>query len=106
MTGFDGIGGLGLPRPPLVGEGQAPGDEIVAGGRERGFAQRLVEVMGDLDRLDDESTRQAEALARGEPVQLHDLMIASGKSELALDIVLEVRNKLIEAWEKLQRSVM
>jgi flagellar hook-basal body complex protein FliE len=33
-------------------------------------------------------------------------MIAANKSEVAFNLVLEVRNKMVEAWEKLSRSVM
>ena len=40
----------------------------------------------------------------GEDVELHDVMLAGGKSEVAFNLMLEVRNKLIDAWEKLSRS--
>ena len=45
------------------------------------------------------------AKARGEPVEVHDLMIAMGKSEVAFNLMLEVRNKIIDAWQQLSRSV-
>jgi flagellar hook-basal body complex protein FliE len=42
----------------------------------------------------------------GEPVALHDVMASMGKSEVAFNLVLEVRNRLVDAWEKLSRSVV
>ena len=34
-------------------------------------------------------------------VELHDVMLAANKSEVMFNLMLEVRNKLVEAWEKL-----
>ena len=42
----------------------------------------------------------------GEPVALHDVMSSMAKSEVAFNFVLEVRNRLVDAWEKLSRSVV
>lgn len=39
-----------------------------------------------------------EALARGEDVSVHDLMIASEKSSLSLQMALQLRNKLVAAY--------
>ena len=43
-------------------------------------------------------------MVMGEDVELHDVMIAGSKSEVAFNLLLEVRNKLVDAWEKLSRS--
>ncbi len=43
-------------------------------------------------------------LALGEGVELHDVLIASSKSEVAFNLLLDVRNKLVDAWEKLTGS--
>jgi flagellar hook-basal body complex protein FliE len=40
----------------------------------------------------------------GEEVELHDVLIAGSKSEVAFNLLLEVRNKLVDAWEQLSRS--
>jgi len=33
-------------------------------------------------------------------------MIAANKSDMAFSLLLEVRNKMVDAWDKLSRSVM
>jgi flagellar hook-basal body complex protein FliE len=48
---------------------------------------------------------QVRAAASGEPVELHDVMMSMGKSEVAFNLLLEMRNKLVDAWDKLSRSV-
>ena len=39
-----------------------------------------------------------EAFARGEDVSVHDLMIASEKSALSLQMAMQLRNKMISAY--------
>jgi flagellar hook-basal body complex protein FliE len=39
-------------------------------------------------------------------VGVDKLMLSIGKSEVAFNLMLEVRNKLVDAWEKLSRSVV
>lgn len=114
MSGFeDVLGPRDLPgaelRPPrvrLLGEGIAQGRDVEEGGGRSGFGSALLEALDEVRRLGEESKNKAEALARGEPVDVHDLMIAAGKSEVAFNLMLEVRNKLIEAWQTLSRSVI
>ena len=42
-------------------------------------------------------------LAAGEPVELHDVMIAMEEADLSLRLALQVRNKLVEAYQEIQR---
>lgn len=65
---------------------------------------------GDLFKraLDDTSGLQADAeemiaaFLRGEPVELHQVMAASEEAAISLELLVEMRNKLTEAY----RSVM
>ena len=43
----------------------------------------------------------AQALATGEPIALHDVMTSMGKSEVAFNLLLEVRNKLVNAYQEI-----
>ncbi|MEI4768581.1 flagellar hook-basal body complex protein FliE [Psychrobacillus sp. FJAT-51614] len=44
-----------------------------------------------------------EKLIRGEEVELHNVMIASQKASITLNATLEVRNKVIEAYQEIMR---
>jgi len=107
MSGFDipGADSL-LPRTRLVGE-QGP-TEGAGGGAEpaEGFSSALTDAINEIDQLRNDASGKVEALASGEPVELHELMIAMGKSEVAFNLMLEVRNKMVEAWHTLSRSVV
>ena len=108
MSGFDigGPGGLGeaLQKAKLLGGDQIQSEP--AGETKADFGATLADAIAEVDRLGDEVGDRAEELARGEPVEVHDLMIAMGKSEVAFNLMLEVRNKIIEAWQHLSRSVV
>lgn len=106
MSGFDALPpGLGPPPAArFVGATQSEGvaDEIRDG--RSGFGARLQEALHEVVTLQKDAHDKAMALARGEPVQLHDVLIAMGKSEVAFNLALEVRNRLLQAWETLART--
>lgn len=74
-------------------------------GDSPGFAGYLADSLSKVQQLQDDARQKARGLALGEDVGLHDVMIAANKSEVAFNLLLEVRNKLVDAWEKLSRSV-
>jgi flagellar hook-basal body complex protein FliE len=103
VSGFDLIQGPGFERQ-LLREPAERGEGL--GARPAGFGAAIADALAEVDRLGADAKSKAEALARGEPVEVHDLMIALGKSEVAFNLMLEVRNKMVEAWQTLSRSVI
>ncbi len=104
MSGIDGLQGPG-ERPRLVGErlDGAPEQRPTEGGS--GFGDVLLSSLRDVRSLEQDAAEKADALARGEPVEAHEVMIASSKSEVAFNLALEIRNKLIDAWQRVSQSV-
>ena len=47
-----------------------------------------------------------EAFARGEDVSIHDMMIASEKSMLSMQMAMQIRNKMISAYTDLKNMSM
>lgn len=70
------------------------------------FGGALAEAIDRVDTLQADVADKTQRLAMGEDVALHDVMSSMGKSEVAFNLVLEVRNRLVDAWEKLSRSVV
>lgn len=105
MSGFD-IPGPAQLKPRLIGDpdGQGPRTGDVEKGPGRLFEETLSGALQEVRSLQQDSDAKYEGLIRGE-VEVHDLMIAVGKSEVAFNLMLEVRNKLLEAWQTLSRSV-
>lgn len=85
-----------LDRPQGFRLGEAP----AAGGPS--FKDALARGVSDISRLQDESKDMVAAFLRGEPVELHDVMAASEEAGVALELLVEMRNKLTDAY----RAVM
>ena len=70
---------------------------------ESGFASRLRELVESVDRLQDQSSEMQSAALRGEEIAAHDVMIATEQASLAFTLMVEIRNKLVEAYQDLMR---
>lgn len=68
-----------------------------------GFASRLQQLVGEVDRLQDQAGDLQTRAVQGEAVEVHDVMIASEEAGLALSMMIEIRNKLVDAYQELMR---
>ncbi len=66
------------------------------------FADTLSRVVGDTQRVQQDAEDIIAAFVRGEPVELHQVMAASEEAGIALEMLVEMRNKLTDAY----RTVM
>ncbi|MHB9145611.1 MAG: flagellar hook-basal body complex protein FliE [Symbiobacteriia bacterium] len=85
-------GGL---KPDLAGQA-AP-----AGGTS--FADALQGALQQVQQLQNASDQEATKLATGQSQDLHAAMIATEKATLALDLTVEVRNKVLDAYQEIMR---
>lgn len=67
------------------------------------FAELLSEAMKSLNELTSESDRKTIEAALGRPVELHQVMLAATKASLAMELLIEIRNRLIEAYQEISR---
>lgn len=70
------------------------------------FGGVLAESIAQVNALQQDVQAKTRGLALGEDVEIHDVLLAANKSEVAFNLLLEVRNKLVDAWEKLSRSAV
>tara|TARA_R110002073_G_C9348247_1_gene570519 strand:+ start:625 stop:993 length:369 start_codon:yes stop_codon:yes gene_type:complete len=120
MSGFDipkisGFGsGFKLPQGPAsspevfkIPDIQPVTDDSPQGppiGDSKPFDGFLADSVQKVSDMQNTTKGMVKSMVMGEDVDLHEVMIAGGKSEVAFNLMLEVRNKLIDAWEKLSRS--
>ncbi len=62
--------------------------------------QQISVLNNDLE-VSDTKLRQ---LATGESTNLHDIMLSLEKAKLSMELVLQVRNKALEAYQELMRT--
>lgn len=67
------------------------------------FAGLLRDAVSQANRLELQAQALDARLALGEPVDLHKVVIASEQAALALDLVVQVRNRAIEAYQEIMR---
>ena len=70
---------------------------------QAGFADLLVNALGQLQAVSDNADAKVAALATGEDVELHDVMIALEAESLAMNLAVQVRNKAVEAYQEIIR---
>ena len=68
-----------------------------------GFAERLGEMVAGVDELSDHSVAVQQQFFTGEVTDVHEVMVAGQEAGLAFALMVEVRNKLVEAYQELSR---
>ena len=64
------------------------------------FLKTAIESVNEYSKASDIAT---EKLINGGNIELHDVMIASQKSSITLNATLEIRNKVVEAYQEIMR---
>jgi flagellar hook-basal body complex protein FliE len=70
---------------------------------QKSFSSVLKQSIENLNQSQIQSDKMTEKLALGENVDLHQVMIASQKASITLQATMEVRNKVIEAYQEMMR---
>lgn len=100
---------LASPIPPV-----GPGPEA-AGGAARaeqagaakaddtGFAEALRDGVAEVSAAEGEVDAVAQELAVGGDAEVHDLMAATAKASLSVDLLVQARNRAVEAYQEIMR---
>ncbi len=67
------------------------------------FRRLLDEVASRYGAVETNAKDATDAVLAGADVQSHDVMIAAQEASLAFELILEVRNKLLDAYHELMR---
>ncbi|WP_256240321.1 flagellar hook-basal body complex protein FliE [Bacillus sp. V3B] len=67
------------------------------------FSSFLKNSIEKVNQTQIESDKMTEKLALGQDVDLHEVMIASQKASVTMQLTLEVRNKAVEAYQEMMR---
>ena len=70
---------------------------------ENSFADILMDKIQTADALQKKANSLTEKMLAGEDIDLHEVMIATEKAEVAMQLTLQIRNKLLEAYQELTR---
>lgn len=81
-------------------QGAAPASGAVKGA---GFSEALEKSLAEVNAMLIESDKKSVDMATGKSENLHDAMITFEKAETAFKLMMQVRNKAIEAYHEIMR---
>ncbi|MBI1911764.1 MAG: flagellar hook-basal body complex protein FliE [Deltaproteobacteria bacterium] len=68
------------------------------------FSTVLKDSIEKVNNLQTEADQAMQGLAKGEVTNIHDTMIAVEKANLSFNMMVQVRNKLVQAYEEIMRT--
>lgn len=75
--------------------------EVKEGGET--FSDTLKKFVEDVNSLQNQASDSIEKLGTGEITNVHQVMIAVEKAGTAMEFMLEIRNKIVEAYQEIMR---
>lgn len=68
-----------------------------------GFADMLKDMVNQTNQLQNDADNSMVQFATGQVDNIHDVMIATEKASLAMNLTIQVRNKLLDAYQEIIR---
>ncbi len=85
----------------LISNTSAKTNVVKSGGD---FSKVLENTLSEVNKLQENSDKAMSAMATGEVKDLHQAAIAIDKAELSMKMMLEVRNKALNAYKEIART--
>jgi flagellar hook-basal body complex protein FliE len=67
------------------------------------FKQTLNNFLEEVNGLQVEDEQTTEAFLKGEITDLHQVSVAAQKARVSLELLLQIRNKLLESYQEIMR---
>ncbi len=81
----------------------AAGADSAATGGGKGFGQILADSLDEVNRLQLDAQQASLDLAAGKIQDVSEVVIATEKATIALQLTMQVRNKVVEAYQEMMR---
>jgi flagellar hook-basal body complex protein FliE len=72
-------------------------------GSEPGFRDVLHSAIDDIHQLEDQAESKVAGVLSGSGSDMHSAMIAVEKADLSFQLMMQVRNKIVSAYEEISR---
>jgi len=89
----------GFPALPA----STPAGSTATGPRKWGFEETLRGAMDDVQQLQSAADTKTAALLEGNGMDVHSAMIAVEKADLSFQLMMQVRNKIVSAYQEISR---
>ncbi len=97
MTEINALNGAGKPQSLGPQSSAAPGTPA------QGFGNTLAAALRDVNQQHLDADRAVADLVSGRSQDVHNVMIASQKADIGFQLLIQVRNKVVSAYETIMR---
>ncbi len=98
MTPIQGIS----PVIPAIADKVAPAGAVDTSGAG-GFLDTLKNAIGKANDVQMQANQAVDALVTGQTQDLHGTMVALQQADVSFQLMMQIRNKLVTAYEEIQR---
>lgn len=77
--------------------------KLNAENKVEGLGQMFKQTLEEVQAAQNQSDKLTSELVTGEVQDIHEVMIASQKASLSLQLTVQVRNKVVEAYQEVMR---
>lgn len=86
------------PNQPMPLQATRPGQDVQSGE----FKDLLLRSINEVNSMQQEADRAVERLITGEDVTPAEVLTAVQKADIAFKLMMQIRNKLVQAYQELQ----
>ena len=98
---MDQIKAITFPAPSFV-DGAAA-SRAIGGAQSSGFMDTLQHAISKANNIQLEANQATEALMTGQTQNIHQTMVALQEADVSFQLMMQIRNKLVSAYEEIQR---
>ena len=82
---------------------EGPSSTNSSAGAGKSFADTLKDAVGSVNEMQKASDKAIQNLATGKTDNVAEVMIASEKADIAFKVMVQVRNKIIDAYQEVMK---
>jgi flagellar hook-basal body complex protein FliE len=97
----DPIKAIAMPTVSIVDNAAA--SHAAGGAASSGFMNSLQQAIGKANDIQLEASQATEALMTGQTQNIHQTMVALQEADVSFQLMMQIRNKLVSAYEEIQR---
>jgi len=95
---------MSLPIAPIGSSSPILAPQLDTGtGSAGGFSAVLKDAMGKVGEFNESASKSVENFLSGEGDDLHKTIMATQRADLAMELFLQVRNKVVQAYQEIMR---
>lgn len=103
LLNFNPLGGAGAFQHALQGASDAAASGAAGSTTGSGGGTGFGQLLDSLTRAQEQGNQAMTDLATGAPRDLHDVMLAVEGESLAFDLAVQMRNKIVDAYQEIFR---